>query len=91
MKRIRDDYDLIMPWHVRDVRLENTYFCSWSDMDLGYYLPNECNNKNLPYANYLKWWINAQEIFYVRNFKVSVYVTCNLTNCYFVGYLWSKC
>lgn len=64
VRGIRDDYDLVMPWHGRDSD-ENTYFCTWSNMDLGYYLPNECEKKDISYANYLKWWINGQEIFQV--------------------------
>lgn len=65
MKMVREDYDLVMPWQDR-CSGENAYFCTWSNMDLGYYLPNECNRKNLTYANYLKWWLNGQAVFEVR-------------------------
>ncbi|XP_037044215.1 ERI1 exoribonuclease 2-like [Bradysia coprophila] len=61
-KYLRDEHDLIMPWNSRS-DYENTYFCTWSNMDLGYFLPNECSQKNISYANYLKYWINGQEIF----------------------------
>lgn len=64
MKGIRNQFDLSMPWHYRHSD-ENAYFCTWSNMDLGFYLRNECERKGLSYANYLKWWINGQQKYQV--------------------------
>lgn len=67
INRIRNEYDLVMPSRVRS-RDENAYFCTWSSMDLNFFLPNECSpaNKDISYANYLKYWIDGQETYYVR-------------------------
>lgn len=81
MREVRDNYDLIMPWHGRDSD-ENAYFCTWSNMDLGYYLRNECQRKDITYANYLKWWIDGQEIFKVY-FPIAPFV---YRNCKFVEF-----
>lgn len=74
---IRYDYDLNIPHRGRSCD-ENAYFCSWSNMDLGSFLRKECYNKDFSYANYMKWWLNAQEIYYVSSFYSKVYIAANL-------------
>lgn len=71
---IRYDYDLYLPKREYTYE-ENAFFCTWSNADLGTYLRKECsNNKDIPYANYLKWWINGQEIYRVRIRQIYLYL-----------------
>lgn len=66
MNDVRNDYDLDIPHRGRSYE-ENAYICTWSNMDLGCFLRKECNNKDISYAHYLKWWLDAQEIYHVSN------------------------
>lgn len=79
MREIREEYDLVMPWHGRDSD-ENVYFCTWSDMDLGVFLRNECTKKNISYANYLKYWINGQELFRVTSYNSNCHIVYETVN-----------
>ncbi|KAJ6649594.1 ERI1 exoribonuclease 2 [Pseudolycoriella hygida] len=62
MSEIRKDYDLILPQCGLSQK-ENTYFCTWSNRDLGSYLRKECARKQITYAKYLRYWLNAQEMY----------------------------
>lgn len=46
-------------------RKQNTVFITWTDFDLGIYLPTECARKNLKRPSYFNKWIDLREYYSV--------------------------
>ncbi|XP_031636302.1 ERI1 exoribonuclease 2-like [Contarinia nasturtii] len=44
-------------------RKQNTVFITWTDFDLGIYLPTECGRKNVKYPSYFNKWIDLREYY----------------------------
>lgn len=46
---------------------QNTVLITWSDFDLGIYLLNECERKNIPRPDFFDMWIDIRELYKVTN------------------------
>lgn len=46
-------------------RKQNTVFITWTDFDLGIYLPTESARKNVKLPSYLNKWIDLREFYSV--------------------------
>lgn len=44
---------------------QNTVFVTWTDMDLGIYLPRECSRKKIKLPPYFNRWIDSREYYSV--------------------------
>lgn len=54
---------------------QNTVFVTWTDMDLGIYLPRECSRKKIKLPPYFNRWIDSREYYSV---SISLYFISSL-------------